>query len=105
MTDIMMQGTKNRTPIELEEAIDDLGASITMYTTKESIVIQANCFHPSLMILTIWLRKFSLNPGGMKRNLKELRKKQSKLLTGIMLILRLLQQMFLTKSFMVQKIS
>ncbi len=43
MTDIMMQGTKNKTPIELEEAIDDLGASINMYTDKESIVIQANC--------------------------------------------------------------
>ena len=39
MTDIMMQGTKNKTPIELEEAIDELGASIHMHTTKESIVI------------------------------------------------------------------
>lgn len=43
ITDEMMEGTKNKTPIELEEAIDDLGASISMYTTKESIVIRANC--------------------------------------------------------------
>ena len=43
MSDIMMEGTKNKTPIELEEAIDDLGANINMYTTKESIVIDANC--------------------------------------------------------------
>jgi len=43
MSDIMMEGTKNRTPVELEEAIDELGASINMYTTKESIVIDANC--------------------------------------------------------------
>jgi zinc protease len=43
MTDIMMEGTKNKTPIELEEAIDELGANINMYTTKESIVIEANC--------------------------------------------------------------
>ena len=43
MTDIMMQGTKNKTPIELEEAIDELGATIRMYTTKEAIVITANC--------------------------------------------------------------
>lgn len=43
ITDEMMQGTKNKTPIELEEAIDELGASIKMYTTKESIVIEANC--------------------------------------------------------------
>jgi zinc protease len=39
----MMEGTKSKTPIELEEAIDELGSSISMYTTKESIVIRANC--------------------------------------------------------------
>jgi len=41
MTDIMMEGTKNKTPLELEEAIDKLGAEIRMYTTDETIVIQA----------------------------------------------------------------
>jgi len=43
MTDILMEGTKNKTPLELEEAIDDLGASINMYTGRESIFINANC--------------------------------------------------------------
>jgi len=43
MSDIMMEGTKTKTPVELEEAIDDLGANINMYTTKESVVIDANC--------------------------------------------------------------
>ena len=42
MTDIMMEGTKNKTPVELEEAIDELGSGISMRTTKTSIVIQAN---------------------------------------------------------------
>jgi len=42
MTDIMMEGTQNRTPLELEEAIDDLGANISMYTGQEAIVIRAN---------------------------------------------------------------
>ncbi|MCC4212269.1 M16 family metallopeptidase [Leeuwenhoekiella parthenopeia] len=42
MTDIMMEGTANKTPLELEEAIDRLGASINMYTTDESIVIRGN---------------------------------------------------------------
>ena len=42
MTDIMMQGTANRTPAELEEAIDALGASIGMFTGEEAITIQAN---------------------------------------------------------------
>lgn len=43
MSDIMMEGTKTKNPVELEEAIDELGATINMYTTKESVVIEANC--------------------------------------------------------------
>ncbi|WP_029033385.1 M16 family metallopeptidase [Salinimicrobium terrae] len=42
MTDILMEGTANKTPAELEEAIDLLGANIYMYTTNESIVIRGN---------------------------------------------------------------
>lgn len=42
MSDIMMEGTANKTPQELEEEIELLGASINMYTSKESIVIQGN---------------------------------------------------------------
>ncbi len=43
ITDMMMEGTARRTPLELEEAIDKLGATISMFTTKESIVLGANC--------------------------------------------------------------
>ena len=42
MTDILMEGTANKTPQELEEEIDLLGASISMYTTNESIIIRGN---------------------------------------------------------------
>ncbi len=42
MSDIMMEGTANKTPAELEEAIDLLGANIYMYTSDESIVIRGN---------------------------------------------------------------
>ncbi len=42
ITDIMMEGTATKTPEELEEAIEMLGASINMYTTRESIVISGN---------------------------------------------------------------
>jgi zinc protease len=42
MTDIMMEGTATKTPEQLEEEIELLGASINMYTTKESIVIRGN---------------------------------------------------------------
>jgi len=42
MTDIMMEGTANKTPQELEEAIELLGASINMFTGRESITISGN---------------------------------------------------------------
>jgi zinc protease len=42
MTDIMMEGTASKTPEELEEEIDLLGANINMYTSNESIVIRGN---------------------------------------------------------------
>ena len=42
MTDIMMEGTATKTPEELEEAIELLGASINMSTGNESITISGN---------------------------------------------------------------
>jgi len=42
MTDIMMEGTATKTPQELEEAIEMLGASIRMFTGRESITISGN---------------------------------------------------------------
>lgn len=42
MTDIMMEGTATRTPEELEEAIELLGANINMFTSREAITIQGN---------------------------------------------------------------
>ncbi len=42
MTDIMMEGTAHKTPLELEEAIDDLGSSIVMYTSTEAITLEAS---------------------------------------------------------------
>jgi zinc protease len=42
LTDMMMEGTKDKTPVELEEAIDELGARVDMLTNKESIVIRVN---------------------------------------------------------------
>ncbi|MFT5215670.1 MAG: zinc protease [Glaciecola sp.] len=42
MTDIMMEGTATKTPQELEEAIELLGASIRMFTGRESITVSGN---------------------------------------------------------------
>ncbi|MEQ9167383.1 MAG: pitrilysin family protein [Fulvivirga sp.] len=43
MTDIMQEGTANKTPEELEDAIGQIGANISMYTSSESITISTNC--------------------------------------------------------------
>ncbi|MFT5892278.1 MAG: zinc protease [Dokdonia sp.] len=42
MTDIMMEGTATKTPAELEKAIQSLGASVRMFTSREAITIQGN---------------------------------------------------------------
>ncbi|MGM0581866.1 MAG: M16 family metallopeptidase [Bacteroidota bacterium] len=42
-TDIMQEGTKNKTPEELEDAIGQIGANIGMNTGNEEIVIYGNC--------------------------------------------------------------
>ncbi len=39
---LMMEGTKNKTPQELEEAIEKLGASINMYASNDAITISVN---------------------------------------------------------------
>jgi zinc protease len=39
----MAEGTKNKTPLELEEEIEKLGASINVYATDNTIVVSANC--------------------------------------------------------------
>ncbi|MBT8487839.1 MAG: insulinase family protein [Gemmatimonadetes bacterium] len=48
ITDLMMQGTARRTPVELEQAIDALGATISMSTGDESITIVANTLRSRL---------------------------------------------------------
>lgn len=48
VSSLMMEGTKNKTPLELQEEIQKLGSRIQMFTTNESIVIQANCLSSKL---------------------------------------------------------
>lgn len=42
VSDIMMEGTARKTPLELEEAIDALGARISMGTSRQFISLSAN---------------------------------------------------------------
>ncbi|MEA2076430.1 MAG: pitrilysin family protein [Candidatus Marinimicrobia bacterium] len=43
VANLMNEGTKNKTPMELEEEIDFLGASIHVHSGRESMVIAGNC--------------------------------------------------------------
>lgn len=43
LTRWMMQGTKNKTPEELEEAIDLLGATLQIYSSNDEIVLYGSC--------------------------------------------------------------
>ena len=40
---MLMQGTKNKTPLELEQAIEDLGSTISVAATDDALVIRGNC--------------------------------------------------------------
>ncbi|MFZ4522192.1 MAG: M16 family metallopeptidase [Bacteroidales bacterium] len=41
--ELMTEGTKNKTPLELEEALDKLGASINLMASSNSITLSGNC--------------------------------------------------------------
>jgi zinc protease len=43
MSELMMEGTKNRTPLELEQEIEKLGATINIRCSNSDISISANC--------------------------------------------------------------
>ena len=43
MTDIMQEGTANKTPEELQDALGQLGSDIGMYTSQEFITLTGSC--------------------------------------------------------------
>ncbi len=42
LADLLTKGTQNKTPQQLEDAIESLGASINAYATNESIIVSGN---------------------------------------------------------------
>lgn len=62
LTDIMQEGTKNKTPEQLEDAIGQLGANLGMYTTAEEIVIQGNCLSRNYEAVMTLLEEMLLEP-------------------------------------------
>ncbi len=62
MADLMMQGTANRTPAELEEAIGLLGASIRMYSNSEEIRVSASCLSKNFEATVALIEEILMEP-------------------------------------------
>ncbi|WP_410198327.1 M16 family metallopeptidase [Aequorivita ciconiae] len=75
MSDILMEGTANKTPEELEEEIELLGASINMYTTRESIVIRGNTLTRNLQKTLDLVTEILLEPRWDEEELTRLKTK------------------------------
>ncbi|NAS30056.1 insulinase family protein [Flavobacteriaceae bacterium R38] len=73
LTDIMMEGTANKTPAELEEEIDLLGASINMFTGRESITISGNTLVRNLDKTLALVEEILLEPRWDEEELKRIK--------------------------------
>lgn len=62
LSDLMMEGTKNKTPEELEDAIGQLGANVHIYTTDEDITITANCLSRNYAATLALVEEILLEP-------------------------------------------
>jgi zinc protease len=62
VTEVMKSGTRNRTPEELEEAIDMLGASISISAGSEYIVVSGNCLERNFEKTMELMREMVLEP-------------------------------------------
>ncbi len=59
---LLTEGTRNKTPIELQEAIDDLGASISVGASQESITVRASCLTSEFEKVVDLVREILLEP-------------------------------------------
>ena len=62
LAELLTQGTKNRTPEELENAIASLGASINAYSSDEDIVITGNALAKNYAKVVELLEEILLEP-------------------------------------------
>jgi zinc protease len=62
MTDLMMEGTKTKTPEQLEEEIELLGASINAYTNNEEIIISGSTLSRNFQRTMDIVREVLLEP-------------------------------------------
>ena len=62
MANLMTQGTKNKTPLELEEAIDNLGASINVFAGADGMSISANTLERNYDAVLALVEEILLEP-------------------------------------------
>ncbi|HLN52290.1 MAG TPA: pitrilysin family protein [Lentimicrobium sp.] len=62
LADLMMEGTKDMTPEELEEAIGQLGAKVNITSSAEFITITGNCLSRNYNALLALVEKIILEP-------------------------------------------
>ncbi|MGB3468478.1 MAG: insulinase family protein, partial [Cyclobacteriaceae bacterium] len=62
LTDLMMEGTANKTPEQLEDAIGQLGATINIYSSNDRITISANCLKRNYEGTLALVREVLLEP-------------------------------------------
>ena len=62
LTDMMMEGTVNKTPTELEEAIDNLGARIRFGTSRESTTLFVNTLESTFQETLTLVQEILLQP-------------------------------------------
>jgi len=80
LSSLLMEGTQNKTPEELEEAIDLLGASIDIYSGKEETVITASCLSRNFDATLSIIEEIILEP---RWDEKEFVRLKQKLQTGL----------------------
>jgi zinc protease len=76
LADLMMEGTKNKTPEELEDAIGELGASINVSAGREGIVISANGLSRHYDQLVALVTEILLEPRWDEKEFERLKSKQ-----------------------------
>ncbi len=59
---LMLEGTKNKTPLELEEAIEKLGARINMRTSDNSITLSVNTLSRNFDSVLVLVEEILLEP-------------------------------------------
>ncbi len=62
VADLMTEGTRNKTPIELEEAIDELGSSVSVRAGREMMTIQASSIRRNFAATYALVEEILLEP-------------------------------------------